>query len=48
MVCNYVSMFDDLGMLSVLILWSVFVGESRRGGVRWTLCTDEICVKIKL
>jgi len=47
-VCNHVSTFDDPGMLSALIPWSVFVGEPRRGGVRWTLCTDEICAKTKL
>lgn len=44
-VCNHVSTFDDPGVLSAMIPWSTFASEARRGGVRWTLCTDEICAK---
>ena len=46
-VCNHVSTFDDPGMLSSLIPWSFFASEPRHRGVRWTLCTDEICAKNK-
>jgi monolysocardiolipin acyltransferase len=46
-VCNHVSTFDDPGMLSALIPWSFFATEPWHRGVRWTLCTDEICAKNK-
>ena len=47
-VCNHASTFDDPGVLSSLIPWSFFMGESAHAGVRWTLCADEICAKNSL
>lgn len=45
---NHASTFDDPGVLSELIPMKYFLTEPWHGGVRWTLCTDEICAKNKL
>ena len=42
-VSNHSSTFDDPGVLSYLIPWWYFATEPRHEGVRWTLCTKEIC-----
>jgi len=45
---NHASTFDDPGVLSHLIPMTYFLTEPWHEGVRWTLCTDEICAKTKL
>ena len=42
-VSNHSSTFDDPGVLSYLIPWWYFATEPRHEGVRWTMCTKEIC-----
>lgn len=42
-VSNHASTFDDPGVLSYLIPFRYFMTESSHGGVRWTMCTKEIC-----
>ena len=44
-VSNHASTFDDPGLLSWLIPWRYFATESEHGGIRWTMCTSEICAK---
>ena len=42
-VSNHASTFDDPGVLSYLIPARYFATEPSHGGVRWTICTAEIC-----
>ena len=42
-VSNHSSTFDDPGVLSFLIPWWYFATEPKHEGVRWTICTAEIC-----
>ena len=42
-VSNHASTFDDPGVLSYLIPFRYFMTEPTHGGVRWTMCTKEIC-----
>jgi monolysocardiolipin acyltransferase len=42
-VSNHASTFDDPGVLSYLIPFRYFFTEPSHGGVRWTMCTKEIC-----
>ena len=42
-VSNHSSTFDDPGVLSFLIPWTYFATEPSHGGIRWTMCTSEIC-----
>ena len=42
-VSNHASTFDDPGVLSYLIPFRYFMTEPTHGGIRWTMCTKEIC-----
>ena len=42
-VSNHASTFDDPGVLSALIPPAYFATEREHGGIRWTMCTKEIC-----
>ena len=47
-VSNHSSTFDDPGVLSYLIPASYFATEPSHNGVRWTICTREICASSPL
>lgn len=44
-VSNHASTFDDPGLLSWMIPWRYFLTEPTHRGIRWTMCTSEICAK---
>ena len=47
-VSNHASTFDDPGVLSYLIPFKYFMTEPQHGGIRWTMCTKEICASSAL
>ncbi len=47
-VANHTSMFDDPGVLSILMPWSWLWFEPWLNRVRWSLCAREVCFKNEL
>jgi len=47
-VSNHASTFDDPGLLSYLIPLRYFWTEGYHHGIRWTMCTKEICAATPL
>jgi hypothetical protein len=38
------STFDDPGLESAMLPWSYFWTESSHGGMRWTMCAQDVCI----
>ncbi|KAG2446924.1 hypothetical protein HYH02_008079 [Chlamydomonas schloesseri] len=47
-VCNHTSMFDDPGVLSLLMPWHWLWSEPLTEKVRWSICAKEVCFKNEL
>ncbi|PNH05758.1 Tafazzin [Tetrabaena socialis] len=47
-VCNHTSMFDDPGVLSLVMPWEWLWLEPKLQHVRWSLCAREVCFKNEL
>ncbi|GBG00037.1 phosphate acyltransferase [Raphidocelis subcapitata] len=46
--CNHTSTFDDPGLPSALLPWSLFWTEHAHGKMRWTMCAHDVCFKNEL
>ncbi|GFR45151.1 hypothetical protein Agub_g6534 [Astrephomene gubernaculifera] len=44
-VCNHTSLFDDPGVLSLIMPWHWLWTEPITQNVRWSLCAREVCFK---
>jgi monolysocardiolipin acyltransferase len=47
-VSNHASTMDDPCLLSAMLPWRFFATEATHGGVRWTLCANDICHQSRL
>ncbi|GLC35250.1 hypothetical protein PLESTB_000585300 [Pleodorina starrii] len=47
-ICNHTSMFDDPGVLSIIMPWSWLWMDPVQNHVRWSLCAKEVCFKNEL
>ena len=47
-VSNHASTLDDPCLLSAMLPWRFFASEPSHGGVRWTLCANDICHQSRL
>ncbi|GIL41921.1 hypothetical protein Vafri_16 [Volvox africanus] len=47
-VCNHTSLFDDPGVLSIIMPWSWLWMDPIQHHVRWSLCAKEVCFKNEL